>query len=214
MPKFQPLIDPSTLKYDQNGLIPAVIQEQIGGKVLMLAYMNRESLEKTLETGTTWFYSRSRQKLWNKGETSGHIQEVVEAYFDCDADSLLFKVRQTGPACHTGEYSCFHQPLTDNSKPDFTDKSAVLREVFEVIMQRKRVKPEGSYVAKKMDEGIDRILKKVGEEAGEVIIAAKNGSADEIGWEMADLIFHMWLTLGYLELSPDIIYDRLMERRK
>lgn len=205
--------DSSVLKFDENGLIPAVIQDISSGAVLMLAYMNRESLSKTLETGTTWFYSRSRKTLWNKGETSGHVQKVQDIFYDCDADSLLIKVHQTGPACHTNKYSCFHNVIQGN-EPIAQNKSAILNEVYSVIMERKHTMPENSYVAKKMKEGIDRILKKIGEEAGETIIAAKNADPEEIGWEMADLIFHMFLVLGYYDLSPDIIYDKLMDRRK
>ena len=206
-------IDLSSLKFDENGLIPAIIQDIGSGAVLMLAYMNRESLEKTLDSGTTWFYSRSRKTLWNKGETSGHIQKVEDIFYDCDADSLLVKVHQTGPACHTNQYSCFHNVLC-GKEPLKANKSAILNEVFSVIMERKQTMPENSYVAKKMSEGIDRILKKIGEEAGETIIAAKNADPEEIGWEMADLIFHLFLVLGYYDLTPDIIYDKLMDRRK
>ena len=204
------------IKFDEKGLIPAIIQDALSGKVLMLGYMNSESLQKTLETGRTWFYSRSRQKLWNKGETSGHFQDVISAFYDCDEDTLLFKVKQTGPACHTGNFSCFYRSLIEgkSGNENIIDKSAILREVFEVIEERKRLKPKDSYVAKKMEEGIDRILKKIGEEAGEVIIAAKNADPEEIGWEMADLIFHMWLILGFYDFTPDIIYDKLIERRK
>ncbi len=203
------------VKYNEQGLVPAVIQDVHTGKVLMLAWMNKESLKKTIETGRTWFYSRSRQSLWNKGESSGHFQDVAAAYYDCDEDSLLFQVSQTGVACHTGEYSCFYRSMLaeEEAKP-YQDKSAILRDVFEIIESRKRLKPEESYVAKKMAEGIDRILKKVGEEAGEVIIAAKNADFEEIGWEIADLIFHLWLVLGFYDLTPDIIYDKLIERRK
>lgn len=206
-------INLSDLKWDDKGLIPAVIQDAASGAVLMLAYMNRESLNKTIETGKTWFFSRSRQKLWNKGESSGHFQAVREIFFDCDSDALLVKVDQKGPACHTNQYSCFYQKLA-GGETAVLNKSAILQEVYEIIMQRKKLNPENSYVAKKMQEGIDRILKKVGEEAGEVIIAAKNENAEEMAWEMADLIFHLWMVLGYYDLTPDIIYDKLTERRK
>lgn len=209
------LIDLDQIKFDEKGLIPAIIQDAVSGTVLMLGYMNRESLEKTIETGKTWFYSRSRQKLWNKGETSGHFQTVLEARYDCDEDTLLFKVKQEGVACHTGNFSCFYRNMTESELSNSQEnKAAILQEVFEVIEQRKRMKPENSYVAKKMSEGIDRIIKKIGEEAGEVIIAAKNADMDELGWEMADLIFHLWLVLGFFDASPDIIYDKLIERRK
>ena len=134
------------IKFDEKGLIPAIIQDALSGKVLMLGYMNSESLQKTLETGRTWFYSRSRQKLWNKGETSGHFQDVVSAFYDCDEDTLLFKVKQTGPACHTGNFSCFYRSLIEgkSGNENIIDKSAILREVFEIIEERKRLKPKDS----------------------------------------------------------------------
>jgi phosphoribosyl-ATP pyrophosphohydrolase/phosphoribosyl-AMP cyclohydrolase len=208
-------IDLNELKFDGHGLIPAVVQDIVSGKVLMLAYMNRESLEKTIATGKTWFYSRSRQKMWNKGETSGNHQTVRDIYYDCDADTLLVKVEQKNASCHTGNFSCFYRKLAgDFQNIDTLSKVAVLGEIYEVIQERKRLSPENSYVAKKMDEGIDRILKKVGEEAGEVIIAAKNGDSKELAWEIADLIFHLWMTLAYYDISPDLVYDKLIERRK
>jgi phosphoribosyl-ATP pyrophosphohydrolase/phosphoribosyl-AMP cyclohydrolase len=206
-------IDIRNLKFDEKGLIPVIVQDITSGKVLTLAYMNEESLRKSLETKETWFYSRSRQALWHKGETSGNTQRIVDIIADCDGDALLIKVEQKGVACHTGRYSCFFQSLLEGEISE-ENKSAILSEVYQVIMDRKRTMPENSYVAKKIKEGLDRILKKIGEEAGELIIAAKNGSAEEIGWEMADLLFHMWLVLGYFDLSPDIVYDKLMERRK
>ncbi len=206
-------IDIASLHFDEKGLIPAIVQDIVSGKVLTLAYMNEESLRKSLETGETWFYSRSRQCLWHKGETSGHTQKIVDILVDCDGDALLIKVEQKGVACHTGKYSCFFTSMKEG-KISEENKAAILSEIYQVIMDRKKTMPENSYVAKKMREGLDRILKKIGEEAGETIIAAKNGNPEEIAWEMADLIFHLWLTLGYLDLSPDIIYDKLMERRK
>lgn len=206
-------LDITSLKFDEKGLIPAIVQDISSGKVLTLAYMNEASLKKSLETGETWFYSRSRQSLWHKGETSGNTQRIVDIIADCDGDALLIKVEQKGVACHTGSYSCFFQSLKEGDISE-ENKSAILSEVYQVIMERKKTMPENSYVAKKLREGLDRILKKIGEEAGELIIAAKNQNAEEIGWEMADLIFHMWLVLAYFDLSPDIIYDKLMERRR
>lgn len=210
------LTDIGKLKFDEKGLIPAVVQDQVSGKVLMLGYMNRESLGKTLETGKTWFFSRSRQKLWNKGETSGHTQTVSSIYYDCDEDSLLVQVYQEGPACHTNSYSCFYRLLAgeEGSEKTQADKVSILREVYEVILERKKLKPENSYVAKKMEEGIDRILKKVGEEAGEVIIAGKNADPKEMAWEIADLIFHLWMALAFYDIPLDLVYDKLIERRK
>jgi phosphoribosyl-AMP cyclohydrolase / phosphoribosyl-ATP pyrophosphohydrolase len=214
--KMNAQLDISKLKFDEKGLIPAIVQDQVSGKVLMLGYMNRESLLKTLETGKTWFYSRSRQKLWNKGESSGHFQTVHAISYDCDEDSLLVQVFQEGPACHTNSYSCFYRTLAgeQDAAVSHKDKVSVLREVYEVILERKKTKPENSYVAKKMEEGIDRILKKVGEEAGEVIIAGKNADAQELAWETADLIFHLWMALAFYDIPLDMVYDKLIERRK
>ena len=201
------------LNFDENGLIPAIVQDSISGKVLMLGYMNSEALEKTIQTRKTWFYSRSRKCLWNKGETSGNYHNVVDILYDCDNDALLIKVIPTGPTCHTNNYSCFYRSIEAREGLE-ENKSSILQELYEVIIERKRVNPENSYVAKKFREGIDRILKKIGEEAGEVIIAAKNGNKEEISWEIADLIFHLLLVLGFYDMSLDDIYDRLIERRK
>ena len=203
----------NNLKFDENGLIPAIVQDSVSGKVLMLGYMNREAVEKTIETRKTWFYSRSRKTLWNKGETSGNYHNVVDILYDCDNDALLIKVIPHGPTCHTNNYSCFYRNIEGREGLE-KNKSSILQELYEVIMERKRLNPENSYVAKKFKEGIDRILKKVGEEAGEVIIAAKNGNKEEISWEIADLIFHLLLVLGFYDMSLDDIYDRLIERRK
>ncbi|MCX7820264.1 MAG: bifunctional phosphoribosyl-AMP cyclohydrolase/phosphoribosyl-ATP diphosphatase HisIE [Brevinematales bacterium] len=202
-----------SLKFDGNGLLPAIIQDAISGKVLMLGYMNKEALIKTLETGKTWFYSRSRKTLWNKGETSGNYHDVKEIFYDCDEDTLLVKVIPSGPTCHTNNYSCFYRKII-GSEGSQTNKASILFELYQIILERKRLNPENSYVAKKMREGIDRILKKIGEEAGEVIIAGKNGNKEEISWEVADLIFHLFLVLAYYDMSLDEVYDRLIERKK
>ncbi len=195
------------VKFDQNGLIPAIVQDVKTGKVLMLAYMNRESLEKTIETGTTWFWSRSRKELWNKGATSGNIQRVEEIVLDCDNDAILIKVNQEGVACHTGNYTCFYRQNHEVTP-------YILSEVYKVILERKRTLPEGSYVAKKMKEGLDRILKKIGEEASELIIAAKNQNEKEIIYEMADLIFHSLMVLGYFEIDINKLYEEFESRRR
>ncbi|MEJ5284744.1 MAG: bifunctional phosphoribosyl-AMP cyclohydrolase/phosphoribosyl-ATP diphosphatase HisIE [Brevinematales bacterium] len=205
--------DINRLKFDENGLIPAIIQDAISGKVLMLGYMNKEALTKTIESGKTWFYSRSRKTLWNKGETSGNFHNVKEIFYDCDEDTLLVKVVPEGPTCHTNNYSCFYRAIKGDENSQL-NKSSILNELYEIILERKKLNPENSYVAKKMREGIDRILKKVGEEAGEVIIASKNGSKEEISWEVADLIFHLFLVLAYYDMSLDEVYDRLIERKK
>ncbi len=208
------LSDASIVKFDEKGLVPAVVQDVVSGKVLMLAYMNKQALEKTLETGFAHYWSRSRKKLWKKGETSGNVQEVVTIYYDCDEDALLLKVKQTGVACHTGNFSCFYRTLAESDEIPDEESPSVLQELFEVIMERKRTMPENSYVAKKMREGLDRILKKIGEEAGEFIIASKNENQEEIVYELADLIFHAFLTLGWFEIPPSEVWKELRKRRR
>ena len=166
-------MDISKLNFDQNGLIPAIVQD-LTGEVLMLAYMNRESLEKSLETGYTWFYSRSRQKLWNKGETSGNLQKIFRIVADCDYDSLLITIEQLGTgACHEGDRSCFHKESVQIEQPPKIN-SAILQQLYQIVKGRKENPKEGSYTNYLFEKGIDKILKKVGEETAEVIIGAKN----------------------------------------
>ena len=183
-----------SLRFDERGLIPAVIQDAETGAVLMLAYMNRESLSLTLETGQTHFWSRSRNTIWHKGETSANVQDVKSVKYDCDADALLVSVDQHGGACHTGEYSCFFNQLRV-LRAAGPNLGGVLGKLAGVIRRRKAELPEGSYTAKLFKGGVDRILKKVGEETGEVIIAAKNHSKEEITWEVADLFYHTLVLL-------------------
>ncbi|MBO5514769.1 MAG: bifunctional phosphoribosyl-AMP cyclohydrolase/phosphoribosyl-ATP diphosphatase HisIE, partial [Schwartzia sp.] len=183
-------MDISMVKFDEKGLVPAIVQEE-NGQVLMLAYMNEESLKKTLETGYTWFYSRSREKLWNKGETSGNVQKVKEISYDCDGDTLLVRVHQTGVACHTGTYSCFSgRRLGENEKSvavvqeePQVSLANVLNDLYEVIRDRQLNPVEGSYTNYLFQHGQDKILKKVGEEAAETIIASKNMDRKEIAYE-------------------------------
>jgi len=206
------------LKFDADGLLPAVIQEAETGEVLMLAYMNPESLEKTLETAQTWFYSRSRQELWHKGETSGHFQDVEGIYYDCDGDTLLLKVRQTGEACHEGYHSCFFRELDESGKTKIVSDrpvnlAVVLAEVFKVIKQRQKDRPEGSYTSYLFNEGQDKILKKVGEEAAETIIASKNKDQAEVSYEMSDLFYHCLVLLAHHDLTPEDIARELNKRR-
>ena len=173
-------MDISMVKFDEKGLVPAVVQEE-NGQVLMLAYMNEESLQKTLETGYTWFFSRSRQKLWQKGETSGNVQKVKEISYDCDGDTLLVRVHQSGVACHTGSYSCFSgRRLGEHTKgiavipePPKVSLAKVLNELYNVIQDRRLNPVEGSYTNYLFEKGQDKILKKVGEEAVETVIASK-----------------------------------------
>jgi phosphoribosyl-ATP pyrophosphohydrolase/phosphoribosyl-AMP cyclohydrolase len=213
-----------SIKFDDQGLIPAIIQDFQSGQVLMLAYMNRESWQKTLDTGKTWFYSRSRQELWMKGEESGHIQEVKEILYDCDQDALLIKVIQTGAACHTGHYSCFYRDIDGNeiekAQVDDLEKvyssgagPGILYELYDVISDRRDKMPEGSYTAYLFDKGLDKILKKVGEENAEVIIAAKNRDKSEIVYEVSDLIYHLLVLLVEQGVELKDIFTELKSRR-
>ncbi len=202
------------VRFDERGLVPAVVQDALSGEVLMLAYMNRESLEKTLATGETHFWSRSRNELWHKGATSGHVQKVTGMSLDCDGDTILVRVLQTGAACHTGAYSCFFEKVPVQSGG--THEAAlgeVLGAVARVIHQRNADRPEGSYTTKLLEGGLDRILKKVGEESGEVIIAAKNHAPVEITWEVADLLYHLLVMMEVEGVSLADIAGKLGERR-
>lgn len=204
-----------SIRWNDDGLVPAVVQDAVSKEVLMLAYMNRESLAKTLETGETWFWSRSRGELWNKGATSGHKQKVRSIAYDCDGDALLVQVEQIGPACHTGRYTCFH----DEIKPDgnaerepSADRFRMLGELERIIAKRYAERPEGTYTTYLFEKGIDKILKKVGEETAEVIIAAKNRDNDELRYETADLIFHMMVLLRERGLPLDDVMAELASR--
>ena len=199
-----------------DGLIPAIVQDAETKDVLMLAYMNRESLAKTIETGTTWFYSRSRQELWNKGATSGHMQHLREMYYDCDGDTLLVKVEQVGAACHEGTFSCFSRKFGDAESTQ-TDRPVtpedVLPELYEVIEDRRQNPVEGSYTHSLFEKGQDKILKKVGEEAAETIIASKNNSQGEVIYEMADLWYHCLVLLAWHGVGLEELLSELGKRR-
>ncbi|MDX9871576.1 MAG: bifunctional phosphoribosyl-AMP cyclohydrolase/phosphoribosyl-ATP diphosphatase HisIE [Clostridia bacterium] len=201
------------LKYDANGLIPAIVQDVDSGTVLMLAYMNKESLEKTLADGRTWFYSRSRQELWPKGETSGHIQKVAAIYYDCDADTLLLQVHQTGAACHEGTYSCFSRELFVTGEAVSLDW-AVLSRLSKIVQERQKELPEGSYTTYLFEKGLDKILKKVGEEATEVVIAAKGGKKEEVVYETADLFYHLLVLLREQNIELTEIWAELAGRHQ
>lgn len=218
------MINIDDFKFDDNGLIPAIIQQEQTGIVLMLAYMNRESLLKTVETGVTWFFSRSRQSLWQKGETSGHVQKVQQIYYDCDGDTLLIKVEQVGVACHEGTLSCFRRTI-DQQKVEGEKAvtipsvygqsvSTILHELYHVVNDRKRNPQAGSYTTYLFDKGQDKILKKVGEEAAETIIASKNNSKEELLYEMADLWYHCLVLLAYHNVSISELLEELQKRRK
>ncbi len=235
------------LKFDDKGLIPAIIQENSTGEVLMMAYMNRESLLKTLETRNTWFWSRSRQELWNKGATSGNLQKIESITYDCDGDTLLVKVQQKGNACHTGVKSCFFNEVfsennetngnnrndeknrtdeentnnekskndvnninTENNKIDIN----ILEKLYDVLSQRKANPKEGSYTNYLFQQGINKILKKVGEESAEVIIAAKNNDSKELVSETSDLLYHLLVLLNEREIKLEEVYLELEKRMK
>lgn len=181
-----------TIRFDDNGLVPAIVQDARTKEVLTLAYMNEESLEKTKQMGETWFYSRSRQELWHKGATSGNTQRVVSITADCDQDALVVSVIPNGPACHTGARSCFNETVVENEK--VASVEAITR-LEQVIKTRFVEKPEGAYTTYLFEKGVDKIGKKIGEEATEVVIAAKNNDAEELSMEAADLIYHLMVLL-------------------
>ncbi|WP_041518070.1 bifunctional phosphoribosyl-AMP cyclohydrolase/phosphoribosyl-ATP diphosphatase HisIE [Bacillus subtilis] len=196
------------LRFNEEGLIPAIVQDAASKEVLTLAYMNKESYEKTLETKETWFYSRSRQALWHKGETSGNTQAVKGIRYDCDQDALIVLVEPSGPACHTGSYSCFSKEQTEEQGARFD----IMNELERVIAERQAEMPEGAYTTYLFREGVDKILKKVGEEASEVIIAAKNRDREELKWEAADLLYHLLVLLREQALPLDDVLDVLKKR--
>ncbi|WP_375346168.1 bifunctional phosphoribosyl-AMP cyclohydrolase/phosphoribosyl-ATP diphosphatase HisIE [Priestia megaterium] len=199
------------IKFNSDGLVPAIVQDAVSKEVLTLAYMNEESLQKSIDTRETWFYSRSRQELWHKGATSGNTQKIVSMAYDCDADSLVVKVEPQGPACHTGAYSCFSETILGENKQN-DNRFAIINELEEVIAKREAEMPEGAYTTYLFDKGVDKILKKVGEEAGEVIIAAKNRDHDELKWEVADLLYHVLVLLREQKLPLDDVLSVLKER--
>lgn len=212
MNTFETSISFSEFKTDANGLVPCIVQDYRTAEVLMLAYMNEESYNVTCETGKMTFFSRSRQELWCKGDTSGHYQYVKELSLDCDSDTILAKVHPVGPACHTGEVSCFFRSL---AKKDYVDTNplTILQEDFETILHRKNNPKEGSYTNYLFEKGIDKILKKCGEEAAEIIIAAKNPDAEELKYEIADFLYHMMVLMAECDLTWEDITKELSNRR-
>jgi phosphoribosyl-ATP pyrophosphohydrolase/phosphoribosyl-AMP cyclohydrolase len=215
---------PENLRFDANGLIPAIAQDAEDGQVLMLAYMNADALARTLETGLAHYYSRSRGRLWRKGEESGHVQRVRAILYDCDEDTLLLKVNQEVAACHTGHRSCFYRAVpgaaageTPSTEPRFDPQAVyaglgILLEVYGVIEDRKSRRPEGSYVASLFAKGTDEILKKVAEESTEVLLAAKSGNREQLVYEMADLWFHSLVVLAGQDIRPEEIARELARR--
>ena len=208
-------MDLEQIKFNENGLVPVIVQDVSSGQVLMLAYANKDAIQKTIDSDKSHFWSRSREKLWMKGEESGNVQDIKELYYDCDIDTILYLVQQTGVACHTGERTCFYRSTNGNQEaPTFgsSDSSKTLDEVYEVILDRKLNPKDGSYVSGLFEKGLDKILKKIGEEAGETIIGAKNEDKKEIIYETADLWFHSMIVLSYFGITPNDIYDELGRR--
>jgi len=203
------------LKFDDHGLLPAIVQDARTGDVLMVAYMNRESLQRSIESGETWFYSRSRQSLWHKGETSGRTQVIRSITADCDGDALLIEVDPQGPACHTGSRTCFFNGLIGSpSEGSRARLGEVLEELSGVIRDRLQRKPEGSYTAKLSERGRGAMAKKLGEEALEVALAALTEGRDRTVSETADLLYHLLALLTEIGISPDDIARELARRRK
>ncbi|WP_036485844.1 bifunctional phosphoribosyl-AMP cyclohydrolase/phosphoribosyl-ATP diphosphatase HisIE [Myxosarcina sp. GI1] len=240
---FKSSIPLDRIRYNEKGLVPAIAQDYLDGTVLMMAWMNRESLQKTLETGETWYWSRSRQELWHKGATSGHIQKVRSLRYDCDSDTLLITVEQIGDvACHTGERSCFHQvdssentasPIADGasrtarsneetsllaSSPIRPTKAAppadTLSEIYRVISDRAANPSPESYTCKLLEGGDNKILKKIGEESAEVVMACKDDEKGAIASEVADLFYHVLVALAYHQVDIRDVYRQLQSRRK
>ncbi len=209
----QKLID--NINWDKNPLIPVIAQND-DGKVLMLAYTNKEAFELTLKTKFAHYYSRSRKKLWKKGEQSGHTQEVKEIYLDCDSDTILLKVKQNGIACHTGRMSCFFNRVDVEEKLPAVEKNieaySISDTLYHVIQERKNADPKKSYVASLLKKGENSILKKVVEEAGEFCFAVKDSDEKEIVYEAADLVFHTLVALGYKDINPDLVKQELQKR--
>ena len=204
------------VKLNEQGLVPAIAQDSETGNVLMLGYMNPGSLKRTVEGIQVWFYSRSREDLWHKGEVSGNYLNLEEAWLDCDGDTILLKVRPDGPTCHTGNSSCFFTPM--EGLPDdyeITENGpGVLNELFQVIRDRQQDPPENSYTAKLLQGGVGRVAQKVIEEAGEAALAAALGDTEELPKEVADLLYHILVLLAASGVSPNDVWEELRERRQ
>lgn len=202
------------LRWGADGLLPVVVADARSGEVLTLAYANREALERTLRERSTYLYSRSRGALWHKGETSGNTQRVLAVAYDCDADALLYRVIPEGPACHTGAPTCFHNHIFSEGGSRDGAFHRALTHLEGTLERRKDASPEESYAAKLYAGGVDRIGKKIGEEATEVVIAAKNGSRAELVWESADLLFHLLVLLQHAGITLDEVGEELLSRAK
>ena len=211
MTSFESMMEFSQFKTNDQGLIPVIVQHYKTQEILMLAYMNEESFYETIKTGKMTYFSRSRQKLWVKGETSGHFQYVKSLTVDCDLDTLLAKVDQIGAACHTGNPTCFFQPIVGDQYEEINTQQ-VFESVYHTIMDRKEYPKEGSYTNYLFEKGIDKILKKVGEEAAEIIIAAKNPNPEELKYEMCDFLYHMMVLMAERGITWDDIMEEMAKR--
>jgi phosphoribosyl-ATP pyrophosphohydrolase/phosphoribosyl-AMP cyclohydrolase len=201
------------LNFSMGGLLPVVVQHHVSGQVLMVGFANREAVRKTVETRHAWFFSRSRQRLWEKGETSGHYLEVKGVRVDCDADALVYLCEPIGPTCHTGAPSCFFRTL--DGFPSVETNGEAAAALFTTVLERQRHgDPETSYVARLLGEGVDRVAQKVGEEAVETVIAAKNPDKDAVARELADLWFHSFILLAQQGMSPEDVWRELARRRR
>lgn len=207
-----------TPNFDARGLAPAIVQDAVTGQVLMLAWMNAAALELTLETGEAHFWSRSRQEIWHKGASSGNLQQVVEVRLDCDGDALLLRVNPSGPACHTGNRSCFYRQMAANQETELDEQSLSghfnLSRLFATIRDRRDHPKQGSYTARLFEQGEDEIIKKVGEEAIEVVLAAKAQGNQRLVEEIADLTYHLLVLLAAHDLNPDMIETELAHRHQ
>jgi len=202
-------------KFDAQGLLPCIVQDWLDGTVLMVGFMNQEAWDLTQQTQRVHFWSRSRQQLWKKGETSGHELLLKEVFLDCDQDTVLVKAQPIGPTCHTGARSCFFTPMSSTpvpATPSGTAWGGITQRLFEMVSDRKAHPSSGSYVSTLLQGDVDRILKKVVEEAGEVVLAGKNANREEIIYEMADLWFHTLVMLGHYSIPPEEIYQELGKR--
>lgn len=201
-----------SIQFNEQGLVPVVVQHAQTKEVLTVAYMNQESLEKTIATKETWFYSRSRKEPWNKGATSGNKQQVISIRTDCDQDALVVEVIPNGPACHTGETTCFHKHvlMPDEKVGSF----GILADLVNVIQEREKTMPEGAYTTYLFEKGVDKIGKKIGEEATEVVIAAKNRDAQELQWEAADLLYHLLVLLQEQKVDLYEVLEVLQKRHE
>ncbi len=202
------------IRFNNQGLVPAIAQDYLDGTVLMLAWMNADALQKTMETGEVWYWSRSRQALWHKGETSGHIQRLKGLRYDCDSDALLVTIEQIGDvACHTGERSCFHQVESGGQVEVAAPPADTLSQVFAVIRDRKLNPQPDSYTNKLFAGGDNKILQKIGEEAVEVVMACKDDAPDEIAGEVADLLYHTLVAIAHHDVDLKAVYRKLQSRR-